>query len=395
MILRVAHLADSHLDEHNRLDDNVAVHRAFVAQAKQLNVNLILHAGDFFERRSTPAERNALADFLIGATEFAPVVGVRGNHDVPGDLDVFNHLYGRHSITIEDRPGQAYFGPDSERLCVFGLPWFDKRHLLAAYPEAAQGETTEAAIAAARQLLATMRADIEQAARDGYIPLVVGHVLVAGSEVSTGQTLIGQSVELAPGDLRDLGAAYCALGHIHKPQSWYDGRVAYSGSTQRNNFGEPEAKGWHLVTIDTERWRESDGVTVEFRELPARRIVLIERDLSPGVAAAPGWGDVSGALVRFRYRVRPEDLHACNVDGFEQSLREHGAHEVKLEPVIVHEARVRCAAIAEARSTWERVLAYLRSQYGPGILRPDDVRQIDRVEQKLAELERSRQEVAA
>lgn len=389
--LRIAHLADSHFDEKNRLDDNVAVHKAFVEQARAAGVDLILHAGDFFERRSTPAERNALAEFLTEAAEIADVVGVKGNHDADDDLDVFNRLDTRNPVEILSRPGVATRGGHA-----IALPWFTKAGVVAGLAaDTPIADSNEATISAARRLLAILRIEADRIANAGAVPLLVGHVLVAGSETSTGQTLIGSTVELAPSDILEVGCAYAALGHIHKAQSWLDGRVAYSGSPQRMNFGEPEPKGWNLVTIDTERWREPGGVSVQFCPLPAREIVLLEADWTAHEAvhtSAPhAAGILPGALVRFRYRIRPEHLHMVDEGRITDGLLNAGAHSVKLEAVLVHQDRIRCTEIATAADTWAKCLAYWQAK---GIDVPENTR--ERLRLKLEEIEtRERAEVAA
>lgn len=392
MTYRIAHLADLHCDERADLADWRRVLWVFIEQARAHQVDLILIPGDLFERKSSPAERNAMADFLLEAAErVAPIYIVPGNHDAEGDLEIYGRLDADSFVEILERPtvepgsasryviGQTTVATPGERVAVLALPWFTKRHLAALCPaEAGTAETTEATIQAAQGLLAMIRAEADHCRQQGMIPLLVAHVQVAGSEVSTGQTLIGQTVELAPGALRDAGCEYVALGHIHKRQAWYDGRVAYSGSPRRCNFGEPEAKGWNLVTIEGGRF-----AGCEFVELPARRVVLLEADWSEGVGTLRATsGEVEGALVRFRCRVRPRDLHLVDSEQIERDLRRLGAATAKCEIVVEHETRARCAGVAEAESVWEKLLAYWEAK---GVeLEPA---QATRLEAKVAELE--------
>ena len=101
-----------------------------------------------------------------------------------------------------------------------------------------------------------------------------------------------------------------------------------------------------------------------FARLPARRIVLLEKDWTG--QAESDWiacDEVTelalpGALVRFRYQVRAEDLHRVNEDQIRERLLAAGAAEVKLEAVIVQEARVRSERIVEARGVFEKVCAW-------------------------------------
>jgi len=394
-MLRVACTGDSHLSERLRLDDNVAVHLALVDQARDAGVDLFLHGGDLYDRRSTPTERNAAVEILTAMTEVAPVFLVRGNHDVEGDIDILARLRTKHRLIVETRataaPGSAHeLDLAGTIVGLLGLSWFSKAHLCASLPsDTTVASTTNLTIEAARSLLVAIRAEAHRVAAAGGIPILAAHALVAGSETSTGQVLVGQGVEFSPGDLIDLGCAWVNLSHIHKGQGW--DRLRYPGSPQRHDLGELESKGWVYVEIDPERWREPGGVRWEFRELPARRILLIERDWTESVGAGDQWNrsECAGALVRFRYRIRAESLHAVDEADIERGLLNAGAHEVKIEAVLVHATRVRCAEISAARDTWERVEAWLAAKQ---IATDEPMR--ERLRAKLAEIEQG-QEVPA
>ena len=380
-MIRIAHLSDSHFDERGRLADVVAVHAAFLDQALAEHVDLIVHAGDWYERRSTPAERSAVADFLQAASRVAPVFGVKGNHDQPGDLDILPRLDSPDNpVEIVDRPG--IYGSGHHRIEVCAIPWFDKAHVAALLPADAGAEAARlTTIQAAGLLLDSLRAQIAAAQASGPV-IVVGHLMVAGSETSTGQVIQGITVELSPADLHDLGASYVALGHVHKAQEWFGGRVAYSGSPHRCNFGEPEAKGWRLVTL------EDDGTFVsnEFRELPARRMVRLEKDWRESVGqgeaiASPAELDaMKDALVRWRVQIRAQDLQHLDRGLVERFLIGAGAAEVQVEAVVEAQERARAPELARATTTADKVRAYIGSR---GL----DV-EVDRVLGKVAELER-------
>lgn len=386
-MIRLAHTSDLHIDERGRLDDTVRVLEAFREQAAEAKVDLILIAGDLFERRSTPAERNVLADFLQTASAVAPVFVVKGNHDAKEDLEIFNHLEVVNEVRLLDRPTAApgsaitWMVNCGRMVGLLALPWFDKAYLVAGVDATVDAETTrQATIAAARDLLVCLRAEASRVRAVGAVPILATHIMLGGSVVATGQILIGQSVELSPSDLLEVGAAYVACGHIHKRQEWFGGRVAYSGSPNRCNFGESEPKGWNLVTL-------TDGgefVSNEFRELPARRMVLIEEDWTDpdAVRRVSGTDDVAGALVRWRYRIRAEDLHLVDEAAIRAGLEIGGAHEIVIEPVVVAETRARTPEIVKAQSTAEKLDFYLAAK---GVVLEDAARA--RVHAKLATLE--------
>jgi len=388
-VLRLAHTSDLHIDERGRLDDVQHVLRAFIEGGRRAAVDLFVVAGDFFERRSTPTERNALADFLKAATEVAPVVGSKGNHDVAGDLELFNRLKTKHPIHIEERataqPGSAYMVDlaGGRRVGVLGMAWIDKANFVSGLDASVDQEQTRyMTIESMRDLLTCLRAEARRVRSVGAAPILVTHVMLGGSVVSTGQVLIGIGLELSPSDLKDIDASYVACGHIHASQEWFGGRVAYSGSPARHTYGESEAKGWRLVTL------EDDGrfVSNEFMELPARRIVLLEEDWTNPIARAVGLCvdpiEVAGALVRVRYHIRPQDLHLVNEEVLSRAILADGAHEVQLECVIEAETRVRAGEIVLARSTAEKVDAYLSAKQ----IEIDAATRV-RVHAKLAEIE--------
>ncbi|HET6373225.1 MAG TPA: metallophosphoesterase [Candidatus Polarisedimenticolia bacterium] len=388
--LKVAHASDLHCCERNRLDDWIALHQVLVDQVASAGCKLALLTGDLFHAKSTPAERNAMAGFLQKLAEICPVAIIKGNHDAAGDLDIFGQLEAPHPIAVLTRVTTSedplvYEGYDfsvgngkPDDVTVIALPWFDKAHLVAGLDPTVDAEASRnLTIETAQQMLTLLRAQATAARSRGELPILAGHVLVAGSETSTGQTLIGTTVELSPADLLEVGAEYAALGHIHLPQEWHGGRVAYAGSTWAQNFGEDHPHGWRLVTFEDGRF-----VSSVLQELPSRRIVLLEADCTEGILSVDDSSVRTGDLVRYRYRVRPEDLATVDEDAIVRALLAQGAAAVKLEAVIVQEARVRSEAIVTATSSWEKVEAYLSAK---GIEIDEPTRA--RIREKLAAIE--------
>jgi len=251
---------------------------------------------------------------------------------------------------------------------VIALPWADKSHLVSQLEATVEAENTRLmTIEAVENLLIGLRAEAARLRSEGLIPVLVSHLMVAGSVTSTGQVMQGIGIELTPYAIQEIGCEYAALGHVHAHQSWFDGRVSYSGSPVRQNFGEGERKGYNLVTFDD----EGKFVSNEFRPLPAREIVLIEADWTGDRASQLDGGvlqmgmddqEIKWALVRFRYRIDAANLHLANDDDFRGILLQEGAAEVKVEAVVVHGNRIRSEAIVTATSTKEKVLAYLASK---------------------------------
>lgn len=413
MSARLAHLSDIHVDERGRLDDLREVLYAFLEDVATRGVDLIVLSGDLYERRSTPTERSFLAQFLQDASHIAPVVGVRGNHDAEGDVDLLNRLETDAEVRFFEGPtarlSSAYAPIPAAvrkqrcRFRVLALPWIEKTRVAATLDASVDTQASDqVAISAVRNLLTCLAAEAKRVRSEGFIPILVAHVMLGGSVVSTGQVLIGQGIELSPSDLLDVGCEYAACGHIHRSYAWHDGRVAYAGSPQRQNFGETEAKGYRYVTFGDNGKLASN----EFVELPARRIELIECDWSTpdgsealrehgvnatcfalGEARSPATpdattGDLSGALVRFRYRIRSGDAHLVQRDVLEKIFIADGAHEVKVEPIVVSEARARAPELADAESLPDKLGTYIKAKQLD--VSPE---QLERLNDKLAVVE--------
>lgn len=353
--VRIAAIADSHFNEARRFADCIAAHRVFLRHAADAGVDLILHAGDIYDRRSTPAERLAVSEFIRDAADIARVVIVRGNHDAPGDVELLGRLEGRLWIAAAERPRRLVVPTDAGNVVVACLPWFDKAQIAAACAaEAGDPETTNAAtIAKARMLLGSLRLHSEEARALGLPVVLLGHVQVAGSQTSTGQSLIGQTVELAPADLGGVGADVAIVGHIHKHQSWPEARVYYPGSPLPQNYGEAEPKGWLFLEVGG-----NAPPRVEFCPLPVRSVVAIDLerlDASP-VTVPPD------ALVRVRVRLTPDQLATFEEAALVRAYTAAGAAEVKVEAVVVTETRARAPEVVDAADLLSKLRAVWRAK---------------------------------
>src|SRR3990167_5962571 len=104
---RLIHVGDVHLQHgHPRNADRLASLDQIVDEGRQLDqLGAWLLPGDLFHARSTVADRNDLAERLALMADVAPVVVVRGNHDQPGDLDIFSRLKARWPVSLATRPG--------------------------------------------------------------------------------------------------------------------------------------------------------------------------------------------------------------------------------------------------------------------------------------------------
>lgn len=352
---RIAVIADSHFDEHSRFEECIRLHSWIEQDIAKRGVDLILHAGDVFERKSTPAERNAVATWLQSLARHAPVLIVRGNHDVVGDLQIFGELETKHPILVEEAAGVH----ELAGVAVAALAWPRKAELLARLGDRGVEAGEQAAGDALRAVLRGLGQGLE--GFDGPRVLLT-HAMVRGSVTSTGQPLVGCDMEIGLEDLALVGADFVALGHIHKGQEWTHDETAmvYPGSPRRTAFGEIEEKGY--VVADLDRVDGEVEWTWERVVVPATPMLLIEADWCPAEVLEgarplvitsktfPTPERVQSAEVRLRYRT-PSDARDAARDVAEllreQMLRD-GAIAVKLEEEVIPSTKARAPEIARA-----------------------------------------------
>jgi len=271
---RVAIIADSHFDESSRFDECCEIHEWIARDVALRDVDLVLHSGDVFERKSTPRERLAVRDWLRQVTEHAPVCMVRGNHDAPRDLALFDALETRCPIRVVEGAELVSFGGfDCGRgIDVACMAWPRKAELLSRLGDVSDEQGDQIAVNELRNVLRGL--GVQRAPEPLERPLIfLGHVQTRASRVSTGQPLVGCDFELGLEDLALVGADFYALGHVHLGQEWTidDAPVVYPGSPRRTAFGETEPKGYVVADFDQGRL-----VGWERVETPARQMILLE-----------------------------------------------------------------------------------------------------------------------
>ncbi|MFA5021144.1 MAG: metallophosphoesterase [Patescibacteria group bacterium] len=345
--MKIAQIADLHIDENNRFSDTLACLDWIIDDAIKADVKLFLAPGDFFGKdtshRSTPRERKEWLARLQTMTKQGEVVGCYGNHDAPEDLDIYEGLAG---VRMFNKPGVAFLS-DGTQIAV--LPYPHKASIL-------KGKVVKDIEESNQAVAEELKKTIDDLAKASPL-ILIAHITVSGSETSTGQLLLGGDIQVGSEVLESSGAAYIALGHIHKAQKI--GKCYYSGSINKMNFGEKEDKGYNLITIE-------DGklVSVEFRKAPARELIFVEGKFQGDkiqFAMPIKVSDdllsienqiIAGADVRFRYFVNEEDLPKVNLDEVKEIFKD--AHLLQIERSVNPKIQIRSQEIATAQTIAEK-----------------------------------------
>ena len=257
--MKILHTADWHVGKtlrgRSRADEHRAVLDEIIAVAQEEAVDLVLVAGDQFDRAvPTPESEQIVYDALLRlARTGARVVAIAGNHDNPRRLTAVRPLLELANITSAssvappDRGGVVHIATASgETACIALFPFQSKRGIVQAEalmtddPDDHQKEYADRCRAIARALCAGFAADT--------VNLVVAHLTVVGAMAGGSERTAHIFDYYVPADIFPVEAHYVALGHIHRPQQ-IPGRcpIRYAGSPFALDFGETH--GEHGVLL--------------------------------------------------------------------------------------------------------------------------------------------------
>lgn len=382
MIWHVVHLGDTHgrLDDRNdqyaSLDQAIELGRELAAAG---TLALWAHPGDLFHTVSDAQTRNELFRRAMRMAELAPLVIVRGNHDLTGELDVFAWLKAKYPIVVSTRPElltvetpiavpEALWpklGGGRLNVSVWTAPYPDKASLVATgTPPELVAQTGRAAL---DNLM--MYGAAELASRPLTIKLVLGHGNVIGAESSTGQPQIGKELEFDRAMFERFDPdVYVGMNHIHKHQQV--GRAVFAGSSCRLDFGELEPKGvivadfapatdparvaftgWRFVPLDVAAMYHLEGeLTPE--GFTARVVKADGESLAAGEIPA-SW---RGADVRVSYRYNPSDLPRLNVALIHAEFAE--ARSLKIVAIPDRTTDVRAPEVLAAVTMHDKLQAF-------------------------------------
>lgn len=246
--MRLLHTADWHLGRSFHGEGLLAAQAAWadwlVELATASSVDVIVVAGDLYDRALPPVDAIALADdALARLATVAPVVVVSGNHDSATRLAFGSSLLSRAGLHLRTDPTRSGEPVLVGALALYPIPYLepDAVRVRLGVEERGHGPVLAAAMALVRADLAVRPA--------GTRAVVVAHAFVAGAVASESER------DLAIGGASSVpvatfaGVDYAALGHLHGPQRvGENGR--YAGSPLAFSFSEAtHAKSVALVDL--------------------------------------------------------------------------------------------------------------------------------------------------
>jgi len=286
--MKILHTSDLHLGrQFNGIsleDDHAAVLDQIARTVVDREVDVLIIAGDIFDRASPPASAvrqfNGFLERVASETE-AAVVMIAGNHDSGDRIGAMAIMTDRRRALIRGAVSaveKPFVISDAHGPVAFsGLPF--------AYEYAARECFENEALQSPEDVLTA-----QVAAARGYVPegarwVIVAHSFVTGALASESErpiTRVG-GIETVSTKVFD-GAAYVALGHLHRPQSVGAPHIRYSGSPLAFGFDEEgSAKSMSFVEIDAEGNVSVEEVPFE----PLRHVRALTGNHAELLLAAP------------------------------------------------------------------------------------------------------------
>lgn len=269
--MRIFHMADLHigkkLNQANLQEDQCYMLQQVVALIKQQKPDVLLLAGDVYDRRNPSVEAIALLDDFFSNVVLecgVPIVAISGNHDSGERLGFASsiltraglHIAGAMELPVPQTVLYDEWGP----VVFHQLSYGD----LAAIKYLLQTDETMDYQTAMETVLKT----IELSRNNHTRHVLLAHGVVAAVNEDESLEYSDSERELTIGgtefwtsDLLD-GFDYVALGHLHSCQRSGSDRIRYAGSPMKYSFSEEHHKKG-VLQIDM----DADG-NVEIHQLP-------------------------------------------------------------------------------------------------------------------------------
>ncbi|GAB1620884.1 exonuclease SbcCD subunit D [Agarivorans albus] len=271
--MKFLHTSDWHLGRqlHNQslLEDQEYVLEQIIQIAQQQQVDVLIVAGDVFDRSVPPSNAVKLLDDtldrLVNQLNI-PVILIAGNHDGAQRLAFASRQMRESGLYISGTLGQQIpaiklAAKDGESVVFYPLPYAEP---------ATVREVFECQATSHQEAMQVLVEQVKQHDSEGLKKVAIAHCFLDGGDESESERplSIGGADKISPKLFSDFD--YVALGHLHGPQYKGSQQIRYSGSPLKYSFSEQhQAKSVTLVELT-----EGDS-NIELIALNAKRDVRI------------------------------------------------------------------------------------------------------------------------
>mgnify|MGYP001085351284 CR=1 FL=1 len=240
--MKIIHSSDWHIGRqfHNvsLLEDQRHALKQLIEYIQQQQVDVLIIAGDIYDRSVPPAAAVALLDEVltnICIDLSVPVIIIPGNHDSAQRLSFGARQLKQTGLHILAELGAittpVKIQKGSETCCFYGIPYN--------YPEHVRNQfeiSVSSYEDAQRYLMGLINAEKDPSC----VNIVISHCFVEGAEASESERPL--SIGGADRVSSELfkGFDYAALGHLHQAQYKGAENIRYSGSLLKYSFSEQQ-----------------------------------------------------------------------------------------------------------------------------------------------------------
>jgi exonuclease SbcD len=304
------------------------------------DVDLVVITGDVYERASDPGPRNLAIACIQGLADKVPVIIIRGNHDAPGDLKVYDQIRSKCKISVFETP-DIYAMPmaGDKGILIHIMPWLTKARWQSLNPGATKEEGDKTVSQLALEYLKN-----NVALYPGYNHILAGHMTVAGAKAQNHQQMGADGITIGMYDIAEAGFSAAMLGHIHLRQTLDARTHYYNGSVAALDYGETPEKFFSVLETEANYVEWVQLKTVHRQDISVAwtptGIVMEDVDLNL----------LKDARVRANLRVTGGDNVPAAKAQVEAWGKEIGVLELKINPQVIPVSKVRAVEISNAKS---------------------------------------------
>lgn len=258
--MRILHTSDWHIGRqfHNTslLDDQSYVLDQIIAIAKSEAVDVVVIAGDIYDRAIPPASAVSLVDKTLNQlcnVLNIPVIMIAGNHDSPERLSFGSRQLSQanlyitgpltksvDTVVLKDEYGEVMF---------YSIPYADPATVRNVFAEDTVNDEDVADLRTHDQCMARIMKEIPDHKKQRSI--AISHCFLAGGDgcESERPLSVGGAEHVSTKHFKSFN--YTALGHLHSQQHRTEQNIRYSGSILKYSFSEEHHnKSITLVDMD-------------------------------------------------------------------------------------------------------------------------------------------------
>ena len=250
--MKILHTADWHAGRSLKGIDRTPEIRAALIEIANLaieeNVDLILVAGDLFDKKNPSAEAEAAVyEFFLKIGEAKiPSVVIAGNHDAPSRLDAAAgvlaltnaKVFGLVKVAQDGGCFDMQIGNEVARIAA--LPFVSERRIVRV--SELIDEDAGQWVQKYRKGMRTLINNLCQSFDNQHVNILMLHTTTEGASLARSEYSFHCTDDYTiSADMLPENANYIAVGHIHKPQGvdgFPENTARYSGSLIQLDFGE-------------------------------------------------------------------------------------------------------------------------------------------------------------